>query len=480
MSIFNKDSDKKKLKKRFQRQKKRAVVAKSIHKVAIIRAMSVCMVGILVVGGGVMGITSIIPEKFDNATDATMDMMAVDSIVGNDAVVSESGITSSSATKVTEKSGVKDDINNSGTKDDINNSGLVIEAKGAVLMDVGSNTVLFSQNGADRLPPASVTKIMTMLLIMDAIDQGQVALTDKVTVSERSASMGGSQMYMEPGEQHTLEELMKGISMVSANDACVCVAEYISGSVEIFVENMNNKAKELGMENTHFVNTNGLPVADHYTSAHDIAIMSCELIKHKKTHEWFTKWQDKLMVGLPGKQTEFGLTNTNRLIKQYTGANGIKTGFTREAGFCLSGSATREDMTLVAVVLGCPTSKIRFAEASKLLDYGFAAYDTVKLAEKGEPHGLIEIEKGEPNYINAVAGENISILVKKGEKESVTFEIEQDSKIKAPIAKGDKIGDIVVYQNEKEINRFPLVAEESAEKASILQLYKRLIKNVVE
>lgn len=471
MSIFNRNNDKRRLRKRFLRAKKRVVVSKTIHKVAIIRAMSICMVGILVVGGGVMGITSIIPDNTDKTTGMVVDMVPVDNIVGSGAVVSESAITSDSDTKVNEKSGAKGDINN---------SGLVIEAKGAVLMDASSGTVLFSQNGADRLPPASVTKIMTMVLVMDAIDRGQVALTDKVTVSERSASMGGSQMYMEPGEQHTLEELMKGISMVSANDACVCVAEYISGSVEIFVENMNAKAKELGMKNTHFVNTNGLPVSDHYTSAHDIAIMSCELIKHKKTHDWFTKWQDTLMVGLPGKQTEFGLTNTNRLIKQYTGANGVKTGFTREAGFCLSGSATREDMTLIAVVLGCPSSKIRFAEASKLLDYGFAAYDTVKLAEKGEPHGLIEIEKGEPNYINSVAGEDISILVKKGEKESVTFEIEQDTKIKAPIAKGDKIGDIVVYQNEKEINRFPLVAEESAEKASILQLYKRLIKNVVE
>ncbi len=347
-------------------------------------------------------------------------------------------------------------------------------------MDAGSGTVLFSKNGADRLPPASVTKVMTMLLAMEAIDRGQIKLSDKVTISERAASMGGSQMYMEPGEQHTLEQLMEGISMVSANDACVAVAEYISGSVEIFVENMNAKAKELGMENTNFVNTNGLPVAEHYTSAHDIAIMSCELIKHKKTHDWFTKWQDTMMVGLPGKQTEFGLTNTNRLVKQYSGANGIKTGFTQEAGYCLSGSATREDMTLIAVVLGCSSSKIRFAEAAKLLDYGFATYDTVKLAEKGEPHGLIEIEKGEPNYINAVAGEEISILVKKGEKDSVTFQVDQESKVKAPVKKGDKIGEIVVYQNEKELGRYPLVAEESSEKASFVQLYKRLIKNMVE
>ncbi len=470
MNIFNRNSNKRSVGSGINRLRKRAIVAKTVHKVAIIRVMSICMVAVLVVGGGAIGISAMIPPSVSKTVDTNTEMMPVDNFVSSGDENGENAASASSA-----KANQKSD-----TAGDINNSGLLVDAKAAVLMDAGSGTVLFSKNGADRLPPASVTKVMTMLLAMEAIDRGQIKLSDKVTISERAASMGGSQMYMEPGEQHTLEQLMEGISMVSANDACVAVAEYISGSVEIFVENMNAKAKELGMENTNFVNTNGLPVAEHYTSAHDIAIMSCELIKHKKTHDWFTKWQDTMMVGLPGKQTEFGLTNTNRLVKQYSGANGIKTGFTQEAGYCLSGSATREDMTLIAVVLGCSSSKIRFAEAAKLLDYGFATYDTVKLAEKGEPHGLIEIEKGEPNYINAVAGEEISILVKKGEKDSVTFQVDQESKVKAPVKKGDKIGEIVVYQNEKELGRYPLVAEESSEKASFVQLYKRLIKNMVE
>lgn len=471
MSIFNKNYDKRKAGKRLDRLKKRAIVARTTHKIAIIRFMSICIVGVLVVGGGAIGISAIIPDDMSKATGKTVEMQPVDNLATSSSVISSGTITSDSDVKVVKKSTIAGDINN---------SGLVVDAKAAVLMDAGSGTVLFSQNGADRLPPASVTKVMTMLLAMEAIDRGQVKLTDMVTISERAASMGGSQMYMEPGEQHSLDDLMKGISMVSANDACVAVAEYMAGSVEIFVENMNTRAKELGMENTHFVNTNGLPVAEHYTSAHDIAIMSCQLIKHEKTHDWFTKWQDVLVVGLPGKQTEFGLTNTNRLIKQYTGANGIKTGFTQEAGYCLSGSATRDDMTLIAVVLGCQSSKVRFAEAAKLLDYGFATFDTVKLAEKGEPHGLIEIEKGEPNAINAVAGEDISVLVKKGEKESVTFQVEQDKKIKAPVKKGEKVGEIVVYQNKKELGRYPLVAEESSQKASLLQLYTRLMKGVVE
>ncbi len=461
MKLFNRNSDKKKIIKKsskFSRFRKRLIVTKTMNKIKVVKVMSVLMVGVLVVGGGAIGISSILPDGNTESQDVSSEMMPVDSTVKTGESTSEGAI----------------------SKSDMNKAGFTVDAKSAVLMDAGSGTVLYSQNGAERLPPASVTKVMTMLLVMEAIDRGQVALTDTVTVSERAASMGGSQMYMEPGEQHTLEELMKGISMVSANDACVCVAEYVSGSMEIFVENMNAKAKELGMENTHFSNTNGLPVADHYTSAHDIAIMSCELIKHKKTHDWFTSWQDKLMVGLPGKQTEFGLTNTNRLIKQYSGANGIKTGFTQEAGYCLSGSATRDDMTLIAVVLGCPSSKVRFAEAGKLLDYGFATYDTVKLAEAGEPNGLIEIEKGEPNFVNAVAGEEISILVKKGQKESITFDIEQDKSVKAPIKKGDKVGDIVVYQNAEEIGRYPLVAEESAEKATLFQLYKRMMKNMVD
>ncbi|QIB69733.1 D-alanyl-D-alanine carboxypeptidase [Aminipila butyrica] len=479
MRIFNRHSDRrKKTRKNLVHWKKRLLVARTVHRVSLIRFMSVLLVGVLVVGGGAIGIGSILPDDLGKTVSAgreggqlesedpsvSADTPAVVDPTAGEGGGSESGAGSGSSAGSLE----------------VNNAGLTVDAKAAVLMDVGSGKVLFSKNGADRLPPASVTKVMTMLLAMEAIDRGQVKLTDMVTISEKAASMGGSQMYMEPGEQHPLEDLMKGISMVSANDACVAVAEYISGSVDIFVENMNSRARELGMENTHFVNTNGLPVAEHYTSAHDIAIMSCELIKHEKTHDWFTKWQDQMMVGLPGKQTEFGLTNTNRLIKQYTGANGIKTGFTQEAGYCLSGSATRDDMTLIAVVLGCSSSKVRFAEAGKLLDYGFAAYDTVKLAEKGEPHGLMEIEKGEPNYINAVAGEDISILVEKGQKDGVTFEVEQDKEVKAPIKKGDKVGEIVVYQDKKELGRYPLVAEESAQKASLFQLYKRLVKNMIQ
>ena len=357
--------------------------------------------------------------------------------------------------------------------------GMSADAKSAILIDAGSGTVLFEQNSHDRLPPASVTKVMTMLLIMEAIERGQMSLEDQVTISEKAASMGGSQMYMEPGEQQKLETLMTGIAVASANDACVAAAEHHSGTVDIFVENMNKRAKELGMKDTNFINTNGLPVANHYTSAYDIALMSKELIKHEKIQDWFNIWMTNITVGLPGKkQTELGLTNTNRLIKTYPGANGIKTGFTQEAGYCLSASAKKGDLSLIAVIMGSPTSKVRFAEAAKLLDYGFANYDSVKLAEKGEPMGMVVIEKGAPNLVNAVAPENISVLVKKGEKDTIKGELVFKDSISAPISKGDQLGDLVIYKTNKEIARYPVVAEESVKKASLMQIYLRMIRTL--
>lgn len=243
---------------------------------------------------------------------------------------------------------------------------------------------------------------------------------------------------------------------------------------------MNKRAKELGMKDTHFVNTNGLPVTDHYTSAYDISLMSKELIQHTHTKDWFNTWQTTIKVGLVGKkQTDLGLTNTNRLIKIYPGANGIKTGFTQEAGYCLSGSATKDGLTLIAVIMGSTTSKIRFAEASKLLDYGFANYESVKLAEKGEPLGAITLEKATPSIIDAVAPEDISVLVKKGQKEGIKGETFFEKAILAPVKRGQKVGELIIYQNKKELSRSPLVAAESAEKASLPEIYIRMLKEGV-
>lgn len=359
-------------------------------------------------------------------------------------------------------------------------TGMKVKAKAAVLMDAVSGEVLFAQNAHKKLPPASVTKVMTMLLILEGCDSGKIRLSDTVTISERAASMGGSQMYMEPGEQHTVEELLKGVAMVSANDGCVALAEHLAGSVEMFVEQMNKRAAELGMKDSHFVNTNGLPVANHYTSAYDIAVMSRALIAFPETAQWFTKWQDTIKVGLPGKEKEFGLTNTNKLIKQYPGAIGIKTGFTQDAGYCLSGAAERDGTRLIGVILGCTTSNIRFAEIKRLLDYGFSNYESVKIAEKGQVQKALKIEKGTPSKVDVIMEDDAAILVKKGNKNRIKTKIEMDGYIKLPLKRGQKLGELVVLQDGKEKERFPIVARDSAKKASIKELYIQMMKKLIE
>lgn len=353
-----------------------------------------------------------------------------------------------------------------------------VAAKGAVLMDASSGQVLFAQNAKKELPPASVTKVMTMLLILEGIEDKRISLDDMVTVSENAASMGGSQMYLEPGEKHTTDELLMGVAMVSANDGCVALAEHLCGSVEMFVEKMNSRAEQLGMKNTNFVNTNGLPVANHYSSAYDIAIMTRELLRHEKSHELLTREQAVVQVGLPGKEKDFELINTNKLLHQYDGTIGVKTGFTQDAMYCLSAAAERNGTRLIAVVLGSETSTIRFDEAKKLMDYGFSNYETVTIAEKGDVAKTAILEKSTPDRIDIAAGEDCSILVKKGENKKVTSEAELDKKVIAPVRKGDKMGQLIVRLDGKEVERFPLVAASSADKASFKDLYIRMMKKI--
>ncbi len=351
-----------------------------------------------------------------------------------------------------------------------------VAAKGAVLIDATSGKILYQQNCHDKLAPASVTKVMTMLLVMEAVESGRIKLDDRVMISERAASMGGSQMYMEAGETHTVEELMRGVAMASANDGCVALAEFVAGSEEIFVENMNRRAEELGMRDTHFVNTNGLPVADHYSSAYDIALMSQKLYEFEAVHQWFTTWQSTITVGLPGKETELGLTNTNKMIKTYDGCDGIKTGFTSEAGYCLSASATRGQTHLIAVALGCESSKIRNAQVAKMLDFGFANYETVVLAEKGEVLETVRIEKGDPIMVDAIADDRIAVFIEKGKKDTVRKDVTIFETVPLPLEKGQEIGKITVYDGEEEIAEYPLTAAANVEKASFRELLSRLIQ----
>ena len=358
---------------------------------------------------------------------------------------------------------------------------LNINAKSAVLMDAASGRVLYSQNQDEKLPPASVTKVMTMLLICEAIDSGRVTTDDSVTVSDRAAGMGGSQMYMEPGETHTLDELLTGISMVSANDACVAAAEYISGSVEIFVEEMNKRAAALGLQNTHFVNTNGLPVADHYSSAYDIAVISSELLKHDMIIPYLTAPSGTSVVGKNAdKQTTLEMVNTNKLLRSYSGAIGIKTGFTQDAGYCLSAAAERNGLRLIAVVLGCESSKIRFAEAARLLDYGFASYEAVQIAVKDELVGSASVDKGITGFTDLRAGENIQFLVPKGASSDITYSVKPYDDLAAPVKEGQKAGTLIITKNGEKTAEYDLFADTDVKKAGLKTLTLRSLEKLMK
>ncbi|MCT4509747.1 MAG: D-alanyl-D-alanine carboxypeptidase [Tepidibacter sp.] len=356
------------------------------------------------------------------------------------------------------------------------NEDMKLSSKSAILIDANSGTILYEKNSHEKLPPASVTKIMSMLLTMEALSEGRIKLDDKVTISEKASSMGGSQLFLEPGEVKTVDELIKGIAVASANDGCVAMAEHIYGSEEAFVKKMNEKAQELGMKDTHFANTNGLPVEDHYTSAYDISLMSKELIKHKDIHKYLKIWMDEIIVGK--KQKKIGLVNTNKLIRFYKGANGIKTGFTNEAKFCLSASATRNDLTLIAVVLGAPSSKERFNEASSLLNYGFANYETVKIYDQGQAVKKIKLEKADPENIELTCEKPLYYLNKKGDKKDFSKKIVIDENFKFPIKKGQKIGEVQIYKDKKVVMKSNLVSNKDIKKAGYIKMLNKVLNSI--
>jgi len=336
---------------------------------------------------------------------------------------------------------------------------LAIDAQSAILIEASTGQVFYEKNADEALPPASVTKIMTLLLVMEAIDSGSIALSDMVSVSDYASSMGGSQVYLKAGETMSVEDLLKSVVIASANDAAVALAEFLMGSEEAFVKRMNERAKELGMENTNFENTNGLDdtAENHLISARDIATMSRELIKHEKILEYSSTWMDSIRNG------EFGLTNTNRLIRFYSGANGLKTGSTSKAKFCISASAKRDGMQLIAVIMGSPTRDIRNECAKKLLDYGFANYGCYS-NPKGNA-GNISVLGGKVTEVPLVYGD-FSAVLPKSESKNVRQEIILPDSVSAPISKGDKIGDMVFLSGNSEIGRVDIVAEEGSEKLS--------------
>lgn len=354
---------------------------------------------------------------------------------------------------------------------------LTLESKSAVLMDAATGTVLYEKNSHEAMPPASVTKVMTMLLIYEAEEAGQFKWEDSVQVSEHAASMGGSQVFLEPGETQTAADMTKCIAIASANDAAVAMAEFVAGSEEAFVERMNKKAEELGMQETHFVNACGLDVDGHETSAYDIALMSRELMtRFPEIQEYTTTWQDTIVHKTRKGESEFGLTNTNKLIKWYEGATGLKTGSTGKALYCLSGTAERDGLHLIGVVMAAPDFKIRFQETMKLLDYGFANYSAQKGLPAGQEMAQIPITKGMADSVPVVVKEEISMLLKKDAAKEWETQMEVLPSMDAPVAAGEKAGELVYLINGEEVGRTDLVTAETVEKANINMMLQRMLK----
>lgn len=352
---------------------------------------------------------------------------------------------------------------------------LGLTAKSAVLMEASTGDILYEQNPDEMLPPASVTKVMTLLLIYEAEQSGKISWDDKVTVSAHAASMGGSQVYLEEGETQTAADMTKCIAIASANDAAVAMAEYIGGSEEGFVELMNSRAKELGMENTKFVNACGLDTDGHLTTARDIAIMSKELIYNfPEITKYTTTWQDTITHTTRKGESEFGLTNTNKLVRWYEGATGLKTGSTGNAKYCLSATADKNGMQLIAVIMAAPDPKTRFAEAIKLLDYGYANYAVVSGAKEGDSAGEIPVSRGEHETVLLEVASDVNALIKKGgEEPTLTFELTEA--LCAPVEKGVKAGEAVYALDGQVLARADVVTAEAVERAGFSTVAKRLV-----
>lgn len=352
-------------------------------------------------------------------------------------------------------------------------AGPEVEAKSALLMDVATGTVLYEQNAHEKLAPASVTKVMTMLLIMEAIDSGRIGWNDTVTVSETAAAKGGSQVYLKVGETMCVSDMVKSIAVASANDCACAMAEHISGSEESFVEAMNARAGELGMGDTHFVNCTGLDdspeASQHRTSAYDIALMSRQLLKyHPDIKKYTTIWMDTIRNG------QFGLSNTNKLIRFYPGATGLKTGFTSGAGYCLSASAQREGMELIAVVMGCETSQKRTAACKALLDHGFANYACI--TAELEDDVFVPVTLGKEAQIQLLPQGEQTLLVDKGKRSSITTQVTLEEKTAAPVTQGQRLGTLKVLCGEEILLELPLVAHHAVEKLSWWDLTWELLR----
>lgn len=351
---------------------------------------------------------------------------------------------------------------------------LTLTSHAALLMEKSTGEILYAQNEHDALPPASVTKIMTVLLTMEAIDSGRIALDDMVTVSAYAAGMGGSQVFLAEGEQMSVDDLLKAVCVSSGNDAAVALAEHVAGVTELFVEQMNNRARELGMKDTHFVNCTGLTAEGHLTSAHDIALMSRELLlHHPEVRNYTTIWMDTLRSGT------FGLSNTNKLIRFYEGATGLKTGFTQEAGYCISATAERDGMELIAVIMKGTTSDSRNADAKMLLNYGFSTY-TLTDIQPEEPLPVLPVTLGAADTVTlTLPEEGRTLLLEKSRSGGLTQTVELPETVAAPVQAGQQVGTLTVQQDGAALLTVPIVAAETVEKLSWGQMTRHMLQMTI-
>ncbi|RYM05074.1 D-alanyl-D-alanine carboxypeptidase [Sporolactobacillus sp. THM7-7] len=350
-------------------------------------------------------------------------------------------------------------------------SGELEGAKSALVMEQETGKILYKMNENEALPPASMTKVMTLLLIFKALSNHEISLKDKVTTSEYAASMGGSQIFLEPGEIMTVDEMLRGITIASANDASVAMAERVSGSEKAFVRKMNEEAKRLGLKHTHFKNTTGLPEEGHYTSAHDMAVMARELARYEKVFEYTSRYEDYLREDTDKK---FWLVNTNKLVKTYPGADGLKTGFTNEAKYCLTATAKRNGMRVIAVVMGAQTPKDRNREISALMDEAFATYATKQLVPGNKTVAFADVNKGDRGKVPVATRNAAVLLIKKGQNtKGLKKKIDIKQPLQAPIKAGTVVGYFTVKKGDRVISKTPLVVNKSVNRASWWQLFKR-------
>lgn len=349
-------------------------------------------------------------------------------------------------------------------------------AKSVVLMEASTGKIIYERNANEKLHPASMTKMMSMLLILESIEKGNLKWNDMITVSENASSMGGSQILLETGEQMSVDDLFKGIAIASGNDAVVALAEKVAGTEEVFVKMMNDKAKELGLKNTNFKNPHGLDATDHYSSAYDMAMIAKELVRHEKVLEYSSIYEYYLRDGTDRKTW---LVNTNKLVRFYDGVDGLKTGYTKEAGYCLTATAMKNGMRIIAVVMGEPDSKTRNKEVTELLDYAYAQYVLDTIIDSSKVLGKKLVNKGREKYAELVLTEDATNLIKKGEQSNnVTYEIKTNN-LEAPLKKGDVVGTLILKENNKKIKTINITVKNNIDKANFIDLYLHNLKDII-